>query len=119
MREIATFAGHTDSRASQNYSVSFAFVSDQAKFVALASTASVACDGGSSEIVIRHKAAGVAAIRFEFHDGSADGSGLGFNVYREICILGSPTGAEISAPAPPKREPPRSFFSQKTIGIAP
>ena len=102
VREIATFAGHTDSRASQNYSVSFAFVSDQAKFVALASTASVACDGGSSEIIIRHKATGVAAVRFEFHDGSADGSGLGFNVYREICILGGPTGAEISAPTSPK-----------------
>ena len=102
VREIATFAGHTDSRASQNYSVSLAFVSDQAKFVALVPAASVACDGGSSEIIIRHKAAGAAAVRFEFHDGSSADSGLGFNVYREICILGSPTGKEISAPAPPK-----------------
>ena len=59
--------------------------------MALVPTASAACDGGSSEIIIRHKAAGVAAVRFEFHDGSAADSGLGFNVYREICILGSPT----------------------------
>ena len=55
--------------------------------MALVPTASAACDGGSSEIIIRHKATGVAAVRFEFHDGS----GLGFNVYRVICILGSPT----------------------------
>ena len=101
--EIATFAGHGDSRASQNYSVSAAFVSAPATFVTLVPAASAACDGGSSEIVIQNpaggvlahgpdvQARGVAAVRFDFRDGSAAGPGLGFNVYREICVLGGPT----------------------------
>ena len=98
LREIATFAGHADSRASQNYSVFLAFTSDPARFVPLIPTASVACDGGSSEIIIRHRASGVAAVRFDFHNGSAADPGLGFNVYREICLLGSPTRGELTAP---------------------
>ena len=34
------------------------------------------------------RASGVAAVRFEFHDGP-----LGFNVYREIQVLGAASGA--------------------------
>jgi alpha-L-rhamnosidase len=93
--KIATFAGHGDGRASQHYMVSVAFTSDLDKFAVLFPDASVDCDGGSSEIVLSNpdggaiaadrsvKAEGVAAVRFDFRDGP-----LGFNVYREIQIVG-------------------------------
>ena len=99
--KIATFAGHSDSRASQNYKVSVAFVSDPSKFVVLVEAAAVDCGGGSSEIVLQNphgkvladgstvKAVGVSAVRFDFLNGP-----LGFNVYREIEILGQTTTAE-------------------------
>ena len=95
LTKIATFAGHSDSRASQSYSVSVAFVSDPAKFVLLVPAAAVHCDGGSSEIILQNphggviangpsvQASGVAAVRFDFRDGPS-----GFNVYREIQIVG-------------------------------
>ena len=104
LTEIATFAGHADARASQNYSVSISHVSAPAKFVTLVPMVSVTCGGGSSEVIIRDpaggaikngtavKARGVAAIRFDFRDGPvAAGPGTGFNVYREVQILGEPT----------------------------
>ena len=96
--QIRTFAGHEDSRAGQNYSVSVSHHSDPAKFTLLVPSASVACEGGSSEIVIRDlqggviangpavNAGGVAAVRFDFQDGP-----LGFNVYREIRVVGRAT----------------------------
>ncbi|BCM93531.1 hypothetical protein IAD21_05422 [Abditibacteriota bacterium] len=103
---IVTIAAHNDSRASQNYAVSIAFASDPLKFVSLISSASVACYGGASRLVLANpkggilegdtalKASGVASIRFEFHSGSvAEGAGSGFNVYREIGIVGMPTPA--------------------------
>jgi len=95
---ILTFAGHNDSRASQNYTVSLALASDPAKFIKLG-TATVACSGGSSEIQWIGKsgavldagkgcrATGVVAIRFDF-EGRAKG---GFDVYRELCVVGTPT----------------------------
>jgi len=94
---ILTIAGHVDARASQKYSVSISFVSDPTRFVALVPDASVDCTGGSSELAIRNraggvieygsaKAAGVAAIRFNFQDSAA-----GFDVYREIQVIGEPT----------------------------
>ena len=102
--KIATFAGHGDTRASQNYSISVARVSAAEKFLPLVSSASVHCESGSSEMVVANrkggaldngrglKASGVAAIRFDFKSGSAQcGRGLGFNVYREIGIAGEPT----------------------------
>ncbi len=93
--KIVTFAGHSDGRASQNYSVSVAFVSAPATFAVLVPSAAVDCVGGSSEVVIVNpqggplthdisvRAVGVAALRFDFQDGP-----LGFNVYREIQVLG-------------------------------
>ena len=102
--EIRTFAGHGDSRASQNYTVLVAFAADPAKFVTLA-TVSVHADGGATKQCLTAKdggvlqgpggcrAAGVAAVRFEFRSGSEKaGLGLGFNVYREINVLGRPAG---------------------------
>ena len=101
LRQIKTFAGHEDSRAGQNYSVSVAHCSEPTNFKLLVPSASVACEGGSSEIVIQDlqggvlangptiKASGVAAVRFDFQDNA-----LGFNVYREIQIVGHATGTK-------------------------
>lgn len=95
LTRIATYAGHGDSRASQHYAISVAFVSDPAKFAVLVPDAAVECEGGSSEIVCHNphggviafhgsvKAEGVSSVRFDFRDGH-----LGFNVYREIQIFG-------------------------------
>lgn len=104
LTKIVTFAGHGDSRASQSYSVSVAFASHPSKFVVLVPAASAASDGGSSEIIIHNpqggvivgagavRAAHVVGVRFDFSDGSVEkGSGMGFNVYREIQIFGQPT----------------------------
>jgi hypothetical protein len=82
---IRTFAGHGDSRASQRYSVMVAYAGEPMKFVKLA-TAAVRCDAGASELRLTLKATGVVAVRFKFQDGP-----LGFNVYREINIIGKPT----------------------------
>ena len=46
----------------------------------------VQCDAGASELRQRVQAPGVVAVRFEFQDGP-----LGFNVYREVKIVGQPT----------------------------
>ena len=55
-------------------------------------TAALPCDGGASELRLCAKDAEVlghhlAAVRFAFHDGPA-----GFNVYREINLVGQATG---------------------------
>ena len=83
LAEIRTFAGHQDGRASQNYTVLIARASDPEKFETLA-TASVRCNGGASELRIKADATNVVAVRFEFKDGP-----LGFNVYREINLVGT------------------------------
>jgi hypothetical protein len=82
LREIRSFAGHGDSRASQQYTVLGAYATEPGKLVKIAS-GSKRCDGGASELRVPLKANGVVAIRLEFQDGP-----LGFNVYREINVLG-------------------------------
>jgi hypothetical protein len=94
LREIRSFAGHGDTRASQHYTVLVAYAAEPGKFVKIAS-GSKPCDGGASELRVPLKAAGVVAVRLEFQDGP-----LGFNVYREINVVGKPGGA---APADEKR----------------
>lgn len=79
---IRTFAGHPDGRASQGYTVLVAYAGEPRKYEKLAAAA-VRCDGGASELRLQLAAAGVVAVRFEFQDGP-----LGFNVYREIELLG-------------------------------
>lgn len=104
LSRIVTFAGHADARASQNYTVLVAFAGDPARFVPL-TAASISAVGGASELRLSPRegsildngsgcrATGVAAVRFEFKDGSVEaGGGPGFNVYREICVAGKPTG---------------------------
>jgi hypothetical protein len=96
LTRILSFAGHADARASQAYTVLVAFAADPAKFVKLAEVA-LNCEGGASEVRLAARdggiidngagvrAAGVVAVRFEFADGP-----LGFNVYREINLVGQP-----------------------------
>ena len=84
--KITTFAGHNDGRASQNYSVSVAQISAPEKFASLAANVSVKCNGGSSEIVLTNKITAASAVRFDFKNGPE-----GFNVYREIEIIGTPS----------------------------
>jgi hypothetical protein len=85
LTEIRTFAGHADGRASQNYTVLLALAADPAKFVKLKS-ATLRCDGGASELRVKAEVKDVVAVRLEFENGP-----LGFNVYREISIVGAPT----------------------------
>jgi len=82
LTEIRTFAGHSDARATQGYTVFAAYAAEPNTFVKLA-TGSKPCARGASELRLPVKAAGVVAVRFEFQNGP-----LGFNVYREINLLG-------------------------------
>ncbi len=88
---IRTMSGHGDARAGQHYTVSVALAHAPSKFVSLAK-ADAPCNGGSSEILIANDNGkvlpggnGVIAVRFEFADGA-----LGYGLYREICITGTP-----------------------------
>jgi hypothetical protein len=83
---IRTFAGHGDARASQNYTLFAAYASAPEKFVKL-THAAVQCDGGASALKIMPAVKNAVALRFEFENGP-----LGFNVYREINLLGKKTG---------------------------
>lgn len=83
---IMTFAGHGDARASQSYTLFAASADAPEKFVKLAHAA-VECDGGASELKLNVTAKNVAALRFEFENGP-----LGFNVYREINLVGKEVG---------------------------
>jgi hypothetical protein len=86
LTEIRTFAGHADARASQSYTVQVAYAEAPDKFVKLAE-GQKASTGGASEVRLAVAARRVVAVRFEFKSGP-----LGFNVYREICIVGQPAG---------------------------
>jgi len=83
---IRTFAGHGDGRASQNYTLLAAYAGAPADFVKL-SRAAIQCDGGASELKINLAAPQAVALRFEFEDGP-----LGFDVYREINLIGKDSG---------------------------
>ena len=80
--QIRTFAGHSDARASQSYTVFAAYAGDPTQFVKIAS-GSKASDGGASELRVAVNANRVVAVRLEFEDGP-----IGFNAYREINIVG-------------------------------
>ena len=83
---IMTFAGHGDARASQSYTLFAAFAAAPTKFVKL-THAAVQCAGGASELRISLAAKNAIALRFEFENGP-----LGFNVYREINLVGREAG---------------------------
>jgi hypothetical protein len=82
LREILSFAGHNDGRASQSYDVLVAYAAAPNKFIKLAS-GNKAASGGATELRIPVKAERVVAVRFEFKKGPQ-----GFNVYREINLIG-------------------------------
>jgi hypothetical protein len=83
IREIQTFAGHRDQRASQAYSVWIAKAGAPESFTKIA-VARVNSQGGSTRLRVPVDAENVVAVRFDFADGP-----LGVNVYREICLLGT------------------------------
>ena len=97
LAKIQTFAGHFGGRASQNYTVSIAFVPAPEKFQQLADVSFNSWQR-ATEVRIEPRqgtvlesgrdcrASGVAAVRFEFHDGP-----IGFNVYREFQVIGVPS----------------------------
>lgn len=85
LREIRTFAGHADGRASQAYDVLVAYATAPDKFIQIAS-GHQSSSGGPTQLRVPVKADRVVAVRFEFKKGPA-----GFNVYREIQITGTPS----------------------------
>lgn len=80
--EIRTFAGHADARSSQRYTVLVERAGAPGRLERLAE-ASADCDGGTSEVRVKVGGKPVTAIRLEFANGP-----LGFNVYREISLIG-------------------------------
>ena len=82
LREVRTFAGHHDGRASQGYDVLVAYAAEPGRFVKIGSGAKTA--QGASEVRVPLKANRVTAIRLEFKNGPS-----GFNVYREINLVGT------------------------------
>jgi len=84
LSEIRAFAGHGDGRASQRYRVFVAKASAPATFEPVGEAA-IDGDGGFTETRVRIDAKRVVAVRLEFGDGP-----LGFNVYREVQVLGRP-----------------------------
>ena len=83
--EIQTYAAHQDARAGQRYRVRVAYAGEPGRFVDL--TAGEVQTTEVSELRLPVKAEHVVAVRFDFLDGP-----LGFNVYREINLLGSEEG---------------------------
>ena len=87
LHAIRTYAGHHDARASQNYTVYAATIAVPERFVEIAEVA-FEQSGGLTEVAMasvkkRPLAHGVGRLRFVFGNG-----GAGFNVYREIAVLG-------------------------------
>ena len=85
IREVRTFAGHDDARASQAYDVLVAQAAAPDKFVKVGSGERKA-GGGMTVVKVPVQADRVVALRLKFHNGPE-----GFNVYREINVVGSPS----------------------------
>ena len=91
LTSLDTHAGHADGRASQHYEVLVARAASPEKFEPLTTT-NFETQEKASKVQITGKAAsplasGVVAVRLAFHNGPA-----GANVYREICLAGTPSG---------------------------
>ena len=85
LEEIRSFAGHGDSRASQAYSVWIARADAPDHFIRL-TDATVTGNRGTTQLRVPINVKGVAAVRLDFANGPE-----GFNVYREICLIGNRT----------------------------
>jgi hypothetical protein len=83
LEEIRSFAGHPDARASQAYSIWIAKADAPDKFVRIGDAAAT-INAGSTQLRVPVDASGVAAVRLDFANGPA-----GFNVYREIALIGA------------------------------
>ena len=83
VREIQTFAGHRDGRASQAYGVWIAKADAPDFFIKIADVRADS-QGGATRLRIPINAKDVVIVRLDFADGPQ-----GFNVYREICLLGT------------------------------
>jgi hypothetical protein len=83
--EIRTFAGHSDARASQAYTLLAATAHEPTKFQPV-ETIKLPTTGGATEarILAPEKLRGIVALKFEFTDGA-----LGYNLYREISVVGA------------------------------
>ena len=90
LTEIRTITGHSDARASQRYTLLAATAREPEKFVAIESV-NIAARSGATEVRIagREATQGIVALRFEFNDGP-----LGYNLYREIIVLGVPAALD-------------------------
>ena len=110
--ELRSFAGHSDARASQNYSVWVALAPEPSMFVKLCDVA-LKSSGGATEARITPKkagplASGVVAVRFDFEDGP-----LGFNVYREFQLV-----ADVES-SPARQSGDNKSAASATPGVAP
>lgn len=85
LSEIRTFARHHDARASQGYRVLAAYADAPGRFVKIAAGEKQATE--ESEVRLPLNVKNVVALRFEFQSGP-----LGFNVYREINLIGRESG---------------------------
>jgi hypothetical protein len=91
VRAVRTYSGHHDGRATQRYRLLAATAAAPDEFVPLAEVAAE-CPGGVQEVDLTiggggPPGAGIRRLRFEFEDGP-----VGFNVYREIVVIGPPGG---------------------------
>ncbi len=85
LREVRTFAGHADGRASQAYEVLVAYAAAPGRFVKVGSGEKRA-SGGLTVVKVPLQADRVVAVRLEFRNGPE-----GFNVYREVNLVGHPS----------------------------
>ena len=85
IREIRTFAGHADARAGQAYDVYAARAGAPATFVKVGGGEQRA-GRGLTVVRVPVQAERVVALQLRFRNGP-----LGFNVYREVNVLGSPS----------------------------
>jgi hypothetical protein len=84
LREIQTFAGHGDARASQTYQVWIALTSAPEQFIKVADVDAIS-DGGSSRVEVPLNQSKIAQVKIEFQDGP-----LGTNIYREMIFVPAP-----------------------------
>ena len=82
---MRTFAGHGDARASQAYDVLVAYAAEPGRFVKVGAGEKKS-SGGMSVVKVPVQADRAVAVRLEFRNGPE-----GFNVYREINVLGNPS----------------------------
>ncbi|MDA3924231.1 MAG: glycosyl hydrolase [Kiritimatiellae bacterium] len=87
LKSILTYSGHADARASQKYTLYASTHTKPGEFVKVAEV-NLDCTAGLNEVSIislkkKMLLKGVRCLRFVFKDGA-----VGFNVYREIAVLG-------------------------------